>query len=401
MISPRLLLITFFLPLLIACGSGSRSSNLDDTPTGPNAPQNLAVTEVSSEFVTLRWEPIESAEAYYLYYASEPIENVNNIHAYRDGDWQADVSSPYSVTRLTNNTTYYFVITAVINGGESPPGFSVNATPVSTSTGPQPSAEEVRVIELINRARRDPLAELDRHPEVDDLNEGLEAGAIAETQKEPLAFNPNLMVAARGHSEWMLETNTFSHTGADGQTPQERIAQTEYGLPNASGENISVLGRSSLDRVRAVDDHHNQLFASPGHRATMLGEAFREVAGGEVMGPYTFEQGTLPSSMLTQKYALNRSRVFITGVIYSDDNGNNFYDVGEGMENVVITVNGSAHRAYDSGIYSVAVAGNSTHRVTISGGRMPDAVEYEVEVMNRNIKLDVFIVDDEVRSNSW
>lgn len=401
MFTARLLLTCLLVLFVSACGSGSRSDPPEIAPEPTAVPRNLTVIDVASESVTLRWEPIETAEAYYLYYASEPFEDVNNIHAYRDGEWQADVSSPYKVTGLTNNTTYYFLVTAMIDGAESPPGFSVNATPVDTLSGPQPSAEEVRVIELINRARRDPEQEVERHSQVNDLNEGLDPPTLTATQKAPLAFNPHLMAAARDHSDWMLETNTFSHIGANGQTPHERIAQTEYARLHASAENISVIGRSTLNRVQVIDDHHNQLFASPGHRATMLAEQFREVAGGEVLGPYTFEQGTLPSSMLTQKYALNRDRLFITGVVYSDANENNFYDVGEGMENVVVTVNGSAHRAYDSGIYSVAVSANSVHRVTISGGILPEPVEQEVEVMSRNVKLDVLVVGDEVRIDYW
>lgn len=161
MFTARLLLTCLLVLFVSACGSGSRSDPPEIAPEPTAVPRNLTVIDVASESVTLRWEPIETAEAYYLYYASEPFEDVNNIHAYRDGEWQADVSSPYKVTGLTNNTTYYFLVTAMIDGAESPPGFSVNATPVDTLSGPQPSAEEVRVIELINRARRDPQQEVE------------------------------------------------------------------------------------------------------------------------------------------------------------------------------------------------------------------------------------------------
>lgn len=139
MFTARLLLTCLLVLFVSACGSGSRSDPPEIAPEPTAVPRNLTVIDV----------------------ASEPFEDVNNIHAYRDGEWQADVSSPYKITGLTNNTTYYFLVTAMIDGAESPPGFSVNATPVDTLSGPQPSAEEVRVIELINRARRDPQQEVE------------------------------------------------------------------------------------------------------------------------------------------------------------------------------------------------------------------------------------------------
>jgi hypothetical protein len=397
------LLLSICLILITACGSGASQQPDDRTgSSGDNStPQQVAVTEVTSESVTLRWDPVENAESYYLYYASEPIADVENIHAYQEGDWLADVTSPYTVTGLTNNITYYFLVTAVVEGAESLPGYSVNATPVDAPPTPQPTAEEVRVIELVNRARRDPLAELERHPQVNDLNDGLDPDTIIATQKEPLAFNPHLMVAARAHSEWMLETNTFSHTGADGSSPQQRIAHSEYGSPDTGGENITVTGRTNLDSIRVIETHHNHLFASPSHRSTMLAETFKEVGVGRELGNYIFEEGTLPSSMLTQKYARRRGHHFITGVIYTDENNNDIYDVGEGMENVVVTVNGTAHRAFQSGIYAVRVTGNTTHHISISGGQLPDPVDKEVEVMNRNVKLDVILTGDDVRIDSW
>ncbi|MDQ2077878.1 CAP domain-containing protein [Marinimicrobium sp. ABcell2] len=396
----HVMLVSVCFTVVIACG-GSTSQQPDQPVNDGTIPRQVAVTEVTNQSVTLRWDAVEDAEAYYLYYASEPISDIENIHAYQNGDWLADVNSPYTVTGLTNNITYYFLITAVVDGEESSPGYSVNATPVDAPPTPQPSAEEVRVIELINRARRDPVAEVDRHPQVNDLNNGLEPDTIVATQKEPLAFNPHLMVAAREHSEWMLETNTFSHTGANGSSPQQRIAQTEYGTPDASGENITVTGRTNLDTIQVIETHHAHLFASPSHRTTMFAEAFKEVGIGRELGDYTFEEGTLTSSMLTQKYARQRDRHFITGVIFTDDNGNDIYDVGEGMENVVITVNGTAHRAYQSGIYAVQVPGNAIHQVTISGGTLPEPVDTEVEVMNRNVKLDVILDGNDVRLDSW
>lgn len=45
------------------------------------------------------------------------------------------------------------------------------------------TAEEVRMLELINRARFDPSAEVNRHNDFNDLNQGLDPGTISATQK--------------------------------------------------------------------------------------------------------------------------------------------------------------------------------------------------------------------------
>jgi hypothetical protein len=62
----------------------------------------------------------------------------------------------------------------------------------------EPTAYEQYILELINRARANPGAEAARLGI--DLNQGLAAGTISTAAKQPLAFNPLLIDAARGHS---------------------------------------------------------------------------------------------------------------------------------------------------------------------------------------------------------
>src|SRR5437764_1681142 len=80
-----------------------------------------------------------------------------------------------------------------------------------------PTNYEQYLVELINRGRANPTAEAARYSI--DLNEGLAAGTISTAAKEPLAINPYLTSAAHGHSQWMIDTDTFSHTGLNGTDP--------------------------------------------------------------------------------------------------------------------------------------------------------------------------------------
>ncbi len=95
-----------------------------------------------------------------------------------------------------------------------------------TAPGPGPSDYEQYLLELINRARSDPASEAARYGI--DLNEGLSPGTISSDPKQPLAVNPDLVEGARAHSQWMIDNDVFSHTGANGSAPGDRMAAAGY-----------------------------------------------------------------------------------------------------------------------------------------------------------------------------
>src|SRR5205085_86105 len=101
-----------------------------------------------------------------------------------------------------------------------------------------PTNLEQYMVELINRARANPTAEAARYAIA--LNEGLPAGTISTAAKQPLAINPNLTDGARKHSQWMIDTDVFSHTGSGGSQPDDRMSAAGYTfrVPWSWGENI-------------------------------------------------------------------------------------------------------------------------------------------------------------------
>src|SRR4051812_39987037 len=96
-------------------------------------------------------------------------------------------------------------------------------TLLSTAT---PTPEEQFMLELINRARANPLQESYRARV--GLNEGLAPHPLSPAARQPLAFNVNLISAARQHSQWMLTAKSFSHTGDKGSAPQARMSSAGY-----------------------------------------------------------------------------------------------------------------------------------------------------------------------------
>jgi uncharacterized protein YkwD len=257
----------------------------------------------------------------------------------------------------------------------------------------EPTAYEQYILELINRARLDPAAEAARLGI--DLNQGLASGTISADPKQPLAFNPYLIDAARGHSEWMLATDTFSHTGAGGSTPTQRMAAAGYEFTGswAAGENIAIrYGSGTAISAGTALALHDQLFLSPGHRANLLDPRWREAGIGLAEGDY---KGWAAADV-TENFARSGTQYFLLGVAFDDKDGDNFYDPGEGLGGVTVTIAPAAGgtptvlTTWSAGGWQIPLAAG-TYTVTFSGGGLPETVSRSVIMGSRNQKLDLNI----------
>ncbi|MGF1499060.1 MAG: CAP domain-containing protein [Elainellaceae cyanobacterium] len=94
----------------------------------------------------------------------------------------------------------------------------------------------------------------------------------SESGISPLTLNADLNEAAQLHSEDMALEDFFSHTGSDGSTPFDRIAETGYDYAVAA-ENIAA-GYATPEAV--VEGWMN----SPGHRANILNPTLKQLGVG-------------------------------------------------------------------------------------------------------------------------
>jgi uncharacterized protein YkwD len=411
----RLIIVSCFVSLL-SCGGGggsdksptpvarsssssssvSSSISVSNSSSGSSSALNLATpvnlyATANNSTVTLTWNAVVGASSYNVFYATEPNILSKNINAFQNGTEIKNVNMPYTATGLENNKIYYFVITAVNSTTESAQSLEVSATPSAISTAQQPTAQEVLVVELINRARFDPVAEANRYGI--NLNEGITGTQLTPDQKQPVAFNILLTEAARIHSQWMLDNDIFSHTGANNNNPGDRIAAAGYSLTGSwtYGENIAWGGTTgpNINLTQYAFTHHEGLFKSPGHRVNILGASFRELGVGQKQGYFLNSDGVnYLSSMLTEDFAKSGSNYFLTGVIYADTNNNQFYDVGEGLDGVTIVTNGNSYPVYSTGAYSIPLA-NGTYNLVVSGTPFSSSVNYTVQINGANIKMDV------------
>lgn len=252
------------------------------------------------------------------------------------------------------------------------------------------TAAEQYLLELINRARLDPLTEARRFGI--DVNQGLAAGQLNGAAKQALAPDAQLEAAATAHSQWMLANDTFSHTGLNGSNPGQRMIAAGYvfsGPHQTWAENIAWSGTTgTLDLNDAITRHYEGLFRSPGHRVNTLSGAQAEIGIGQVAGSYTYNGHTYNSSMLTENFAHSGTAVHVTGVVYADRNANAFYSIGEGLAGLRVTAAGQTTTSAAAGGYDLAVAMGSAVAVSLVQGSTTLA-QLTLDLTDGNGKLDL------------
>src|SRR5262249_31546606 len=134
-------------------------------------------------------------------------------------------------------------------------------------------------------------------------------------------------------------------------------------------ENIAWVSTTAGLQESVVAQLETNLMNSPPHRANLLNGSYQEIGIGIDTGVY---QG-FNSAFVTQDFAYKTQTPFLTGVAYVDQNGNKFYDVGEGLAPVTVTaVNTASGQSFttaanDAGGYQLELAAG-TYRVTFSDG---------------------------------
>ena len=261
---------------------------------------------------------------------------------------------------------------------------SIAATPTLYSIG-EPTAEEQLFLEYINRARANPAAEGQRLKNTTDSDVlgayayfGVDLNLMASQMAAlsplpPVSMNAKLMAAARAHSLDMFTAVYQSHTGSDGSSPGSRITAQGY-VWSAYGECVfanaeSVFyGHAGFEVDWGGSAATGGMQVPPGHREIIHSALFGEIGLGVVLGENTNAAQTYVGPLLVTEDFASRSGLtpFITGVAYHDDNFSQFYDPGEGLGGVTVTVSGASYYAVtaQTGGYSVPVPGAGTYTVT-------------------------------------
>jgi len=261
-----------------------------------------------------------------------------------------------------------------------------------------PTVYDQYLLELINRGRADPAAEAARYGT--GLNEGLPPGTISDDPKQPLAFNTSLIQAAQAHSQWMLDTNIFSHYGAGGSRPWDRAQAAGYPCGSV-GENLSWQGTTgTFDMTQWTAEAHEDLYvdapvADRGHRINQLNPDWREVGAGVLSGLFVHEGTTWNSLMVTEDFGTCGGQRFLTGVVYDDGLvlADDFYTPGEGLGGVTVTAvrrgDGAEFSAqtWPSGGYTLPLS-TGTYDIHATNDQAVTLNLGSAEIDSQNVKVD-------------
>lgn len=268
-----------------------------------------------------------------------------------------------------------------------------------------PTGAEQQMLELLNRMRAAPAAELPlllNSSDVDVKNGlkvfGVNTSALASqwaqlTPAQPLAWNASLLETAKNHSAAMLSADAQEH---------QLSGEADMGTrATAAGYDYSLLGENIFAYAKSVF-HGHAAFAidwgttstgiqdPAGHRQNMMDARFNEVGIGIVSSTSGKKTGPL---LITEDFGRRDAEPYVLGVAYFDRNHDGLYTPGEGLAGVDVTISGSegtyTTRTYAAGGYQLQVpAGDYT--VTFSGAGLTDPVVRQTTVGSSNVKVDLF-----------
>jgi len=266
----------------------------------------------------------------------------------------------------------------------------------------QPTDEEQLYLEYINRSRANPTAEgvrLAATTDPDVMSAYSYFGVdLTLMQLEfatnppvpPLAMNAKLLAAARLHSGDMFTNQYQGHNGTDGSTPGTRAIAQGYN-PSSIGENVYATAESvfyghagfNVDWGGSVGGMQDP----PGHRNNINSSLFREIGVGVVDG----SNGSVGPQIVTQDFGVQQTATpLFSGVVYYDFNGNNFYDVDEGIGGVRVDVAGASNYAVTaiSGGYAVPVPADGSYTLTFSAPGLATTQHIATVSAGKNVKVD-------------
>jgi uncharacterized protein YkwD len=282
---------------------------------------------------------------------------------------------------------------------------STQAVPAETTaySHGDPTPQEQYMLELVNRARANPTAEGVRLRYTTDadilgaysyFNVDLAAMAAAFAGypvRPPLAFNADLIAAARAHSQDMASNDFQGHTGSDGATLVTRIASAGYTGWNALAENVYAYAKHVFYGHAGFNVDWG--VPSLGHRQNIMNfstsdPVYAEIGIG-IVAESSSATGVGPL-VVTEDFGRRVGQFFVVGVVYADTDGDSFYDVGEGLSGIVVsTTQGNYAYTSSSGGYAIPLASTSgSITVRAEGAALGAPQERTVALAGTNVKVD-------------
>ncbi len=275
---------------------------------------------------------------------------------------------------------------------------------------PSAGVQEQYMLDLINRFRQNPVAELNLILTANDSNinkaltdYNVDKNALAATwagltPTAPLAWNNLLASSALFHSQTMLTHEQQAHQVIDGTftepDPWTRIVNAGYTDYSYLAENIFAYATSVFEAEAsfAIDwgNGPGGVQSPTGHRNNLLAPNLSEVGIGLVSAPASPPVGPL---LVTQDFGsrFNMGNPYLLGQVFNDLNQDGFFEPGEELAGVNLSITGTAGAlsatSTAAGGYQLQVPAG-TYQVTASGGGLAGSITQTVVVGTANVELD-------------
>ncbi|MCI0380716.1 MAG: hypothetical protein L0215_24290 [Gemmataceae bacterium] len=266
---------------------------------------------------------------------------------------------------------------------------------------PVAGVREQYMLELVNRMRTNPAAELPLLWFSDDpfIQQALTNFGVSKpdldqqwaslTPVAPLAWNDDLAEAALAYCNQMVSQQQELPAGVG--LPDRALA-AGYTSPTALGENVYAFAQSMLEAHArfAIDWAINPptgIRNPPVSRQNLMSAIFREFGIGIKDDNTANPVGPI---VITQDFGnRNFGNAFLVGSVFLDIDINGYYDIGEGLAGVTITATPTSGRqplstvSTAAGGYQIQLA-PGTYNLTASGGALSAPVSVSGVVVGTN-----------------
>ncbi len=223
-----------------------------------------------------------------------------------------------------------------------------------------PTAQEQELLELVNRIRTAPKAELDLLLNAADVatKKNIDAalayyGVKLDTLRAqwqnlqavaPVAWSSELNNAAAAHNNTTIAADVQAHQVTGEKPLGERVTAANYAFSIAR-ENLYAYGKSVLEAEAAIaidwGTGVDGIQTPAEHRDVLLAGDVREV--GISITPQPTATNQLGPLVVTQDFgsrsALN-GKAYLLGAAFADNNNDTWYEAGEGLNDVQLKITG-------------------------------------------------------------
>ncbi len=284
-----------------------------------------------------------------------------------------------------------------------------------TADGRHPDGNEQQMVWLMNRARANPTREGEWLAALDDPDVagartyfGVDLGVLrsefaALGVKPPAAFDARLYAAAKAHSDYLIASDSQSHTGQF-----TRIADAGFQYSAAAGIVFSYAEHAlhahaafNIDWGCGAICDGTGMQPGRGHRkAVMSVDAGYANVGIAVVGEANPATGVGPQVITGNLCTANTGAAdhhnrFLVGTVWTDANANGQYDPGEGLGGVRVEPDQGPYYAVtaDGGGYALPVTAAGIYLVRFSGAVITTPVTLSAAVGAGSVLLDFEHVD--------